>query len=794
MSEYRRAISGVRAALLLCAAVATAACAPLRIGVEKRDISNKGGEPQLVVGAAKLDLTPTPGIPLGGFSESAKFARGFWTRLWVRSIYVQDRPGNALVLVSSNLMIMPNGLADRVAQLVRQEPSLEHIGPEQMILHATETHLGPGNFATSASYNDYSSAEPGFDKQLFEFLARRIAKSIRLAYEGRQKAVMRVGPTQGAALGGFFRNRSYPAFILNPEAGEFMNAREELPLCKVPPEFPAPHHPFPQYGTLQYPFAEACRAVHADIEFLRFHSAKTGEPIALALFLAAHTTVLTSETEVYSGDLFEAAATRLEGDACGDEPAAPIVALFNGAQGDVSLDWTTRDRHDLLRLTEKLEAKVCSLLPHAEVRPVKKIAFQYGRAPLKKQKFHDRDGIARRTTAWGQHGAPETGGGEDGRSILYEWGHQEGLSNDKRTRMGTKIPPFEVKHGWFKVSIGRIDAFFSRPPSEARVGVYLIGDVALVAVGSELTTMMGERARRLIEEGIEKKREEEGIQDELDPPSRILVVGFANGHVSYITTPEEYDAQHYEGAANYWGQATGDLILTRLADLVAELPDSIEPKRRSRLYWPGGREEFEPSEIGEAPYFTDDGLEAIVQDLATRLPRRDFPSFCWPDAIPDLAEKSPCCRAVPDVYVHRLDPDDRRTPVADNAGLDLVTVMTDVGRDHSEWCAIWMTPDDSDDPSEYVFHVDRIRGQSVDSPVFQRDGKGTSALPRRGREEWRSGVAPRPRGLLALAPTRFCRELDPDNGRVVEGHGTPCADACPEHGAAKAGEKWSQEK
>ena len=44
-------------------------------------------------------------------------------------------------------------------------------------------------------------------------------------------------------------------------------------------------------------------------------------------------------------------------------------------------------------------------------------------------------------------------------------------------------------------------------------------------------------------------------------PARVLLLGLANEYVYYFCTPEEFDAQHYEGSCTLYGQAAGALLL-----------------------------------------------------------------------------------------------------------------------------------------------------------------------------------------------------------------------------------------
>ena len=113
---------------------------------------------------------------MGGFSVIGRVARGYWTRLWARAIYLEDHQGDALVLTICDLWSIPGGLSDRVAEIVARDEAGRHIGRAQIILAATHTHHSPGNFSTSTMYNGFASPRSGFDPRLFDFLAHRIAR------------------------------------------------------------------------------------------------------------------------------------------------------------------------------------------------------------------------------------------------------------------------------------------------------------------------------------------------------------------------------------------------------------------------------------------------------------------------------------------------------------------------------------------------------------------------------------------------------------------------------------------
>jgi len=670
------------------------------------------------VGASRVDITPIPGIPMGGYSIMGKISRGFWTRLYARAIYVEDAAIESIVLVSTDLMIIPNGLGDRVADLIAEEPEIQHLGREQIILAATETHQGPGNYFSSKMYNSYSSPRSGFDEELFDFLAAKITLAVKQAFAARKPAVLKINdPAVDDKLDDFFRNRAFRAFLLNPEAEGYLEENGTLSLCAE--------------EDTDYPDQRACRAIHPRIEFLSFlNAANTDETIAMAVFLAAHSTVLPPSVEVYSGDLFAVTAALLEplpdgtGSCAKVSGEGAVVALFNGAQGDVSVQWKKRDRGELLARAHTLANKVCTLLPGVE-DPDPTVAFQYGVVdPIGGQEFLDASERAKAYTRKipkdPKPGAAELGGAPDGRTIFYDLGLKEELRNFARDEHGAKLPPGKFEVGDLSFDLAKLAFILDPPPGEAPLGVYRLGQTAIATLPGEFTTIAGQRVRETVTATL-------GPSD----TDSVLLVGFGNGHVSYLTTPEEYDAQYYEGASNYYGAETAPLLTARLGELVENLKNgSTLPKPWPYDYDAGSRRSFKPRDAWGPPYWVDDGLSEIVQDPTTHFPERDFPYFCWIDALPVLdLEGTSCERVVPDVNVVEAT----GAPAVDgdgvpqnNRGLDLVTVAVGVGKQQMEWCAIWMVPDGVDRNRKYRFEVDKVIGSTA-SQDFEIDEPETWA-------------------------------------------------------------------
>ena len=50
-----------------------------------------------------------------------------------------------------------------------------------------------------------------------------------------------------------------------------------------------------------------------------------------------------------------------------------------------------------------------------------------------------------------------------------------------------------------------------------------------------------------------------------------VVSGLTNEFIQYITTPEEYDRQHYEGGSTFFGPAQSAALIEPLAELAAAI-------------------------------------------------------------------------------------------------------------------------------------------------------------------------------------------------------------------------------
>jgi neutral ceramidase len=88
-----------------------------------------------------------------------------------------------------------------------------------------------------------------------------------------------------------------------------------------------------------------------------------------------------------------------------------------------------------------------------------------------------------------------------------------------------------------------------------------IGPVAIAGIPGEMTIQGGRR----LQESLKGALAPLGVQ-------HVILTGLANEYSGYITTPEEYDSQQYEGASTLFGRLTFDAyqqVFRQLADAMA---------------------------------------------------------------------------------------------------------------------------------------------------------------------------------------------------------------------------------
>ncbi|MCP5046884.1 MAG: hypothetical protein GY940_06910 [bacterium] len=506
-------------ALVLLMILSGCASGP-RHGLEQPGATRPRVEPHVFwAGASESDITPPPGLPLWGHPLVTASAKGYWTRLKVRSIVFEDRDGKRVALVQLDWGCVSSLLHREVSRLLAPKG----FEPGNLMIAATHTHAAPGGTFGAANYNKFGGRS-GYYPQLLEWLAGHIAGSVTEAVKDLAPAGIAAGLIR---VKGLSRNRSIPAWKLNFKGD--------------PPDI---------YEGEVIPDVHVLRVDHLDEQY-------DGGSLPIAAFVVAplHSTAVEHKNKLYHGDL-HGVASRYLASFIPTPRRRFVAAVVAGPQGDVSPTWSLEEGQSAMEarrlgflLAQKAHEMFKSLEVKANTEDIR-LQYAYGEFDLPGAAVGENKSLSRVP----EMGIPGLGGAEDGRSFIYgKLGIKEGVPRKK-----PKGP-----HTYKKTFPKFISRFAANPkfwPKTAHVQVIRLGDVlTLGTVPGEPTTETGRRINNALARHPNTRN------------SQTAVVALANNYIAYIATAEEYKAQHFEGGMTYWGPNESEFFVERISQLAANL-------------------------------------------------------------------------------------------------------------------------------------------------------------------------------------------------------------------------------
>jgi hypothetical protein len=267
-----------------------------------------------------------------------------------------------------------------------------------------------------------------------------------------------------------------------------------------------------------------------------------GTPLAGWIHFPVHLTTSAPDVDIWDADLAAAATMHLE-----TAVATPgFTALYtNGALGDLMPRFDSYNRTAVMDLHgRRIAAKAMRAWQAAGTRLSEDvdIAARWTRSCYCGQEVEPGKSVSD-TPFWG---LSFFGGSEDGASIFHE-----PLSTEGRRLPEDASHPVHGRK--IIVSRGLVHE--------------LVPEVHVIRVGDRL--LLGAPGEPSVEMG---RRFEEAVRPEL--PAGIVepvVVGLANDYMGYLTTPEEYQMQHYEGGHTVYGIWTSLVVRNSLVALTRSL-------------------------------------------------------------------------------------------------------------------------------------------------------------------------------------------------------------------------------
>lgn len=451
-----------------------------------------------------------------GYGKAGQQTRGIHTRLRSRAFAISDHEGASRVLLSINDLPM---IFDSIRREVLDRLKAAYgdaYTERNVLITATHTHCGPGGYSHHRLYN---SNTHGFRPLTFAAIADGIFEAACRAIADLQPSTLVLGH---AELHDASVNRSPESFERNP-AGD----REVFP--------------------------DAIDPQSTVLGVLR-----DGRPVGAVNWFPTHGTSMTNTNRLISSDNKGYAAyhwerVRHEVDylAGGDPSFVSAFAQTNAGDMSPNLDQRpgTGPTGDEFENTRIIGERQCRAAEEAmrSSRPVegpvdaRTTFINLSRTEV--EPAYTGDGRAHRT------GLPVGGAGALA-------GTAEGPAF-RAFRQGVNPVWDALSRRIYQLSPGLADSQAPKalvvpgglinrvvPLAQERVPVQLmrIGPMYLIGIPGEVTIVAGLRLRRTVAAIVGAALED------------VLVVGYSNGYIHYVTTPEEYDGQRYEGGSTMFGR------------------------------------------------------------------------------------------------------------------------------------------------------------------------------------------------------------------------------------------------
>ncbi|MFY9397841.1 MAG: neutral/alkaline non-lysosomal ceramidase N-terminal domain-containing protein, partial [Desulfomonilia bacterium] len=606
---------------LRAASILMALCAASSCWSEARAASWEAGFPgrePLYAGAGKADITGTPAmVVFMGMADPSQTGQGLLMRTYARA-FVLKQGDRKIAYVSADLCMIFQGVKQEVARKLRNEGWSE----ENIMLQGTHTHGVPGG---TSHYLMYNLPGMGFVRENFQVQVSGIVAAIREA----ESCLAQVEPRISQGL--LFQcgwNRSPRAYLNNPQA-EIEHYGRVSHLTSIDHEEGFSNIENLDPGDREHTDDGLSTGYAGGVDWnntnKRMTLLKLGDS-AMVNWFALHPTTLGARFRYVSGDskgyasilwerMFPGAIGAFAQADCGD-----VSGNIRYGPPSITGDFDWMHAKELGERQLKRALELYNDIESLE-RPLTPL-IDYRHLYVNMSCVASRDPAVPWRTCRASIGGPMSAGStEDSRSPLPLY--REGITVDDLAPGGRATPAERAASFVFPGALGLISppAIRSLSPEYRRlqhpktillpsgctlfpaqdgdtgrimmvplspeilpVQLFRIGELILCGMPVEVTTMAGRRIENTIKLVFNGDADGDGWADEEGPVRYVVVCQCANAYAGYLTTPEEYLVQHYEGASTHFGPHELDAFLQVIGDLAVSMRDntpldrSEEPK------------------------------------------------------------------------------------------------------------------------------------------------------------------------------------------------------------------------
>lgn len=532
-----------------------------------------------------------------GYGMFFNIVKGVETDLYARAYAIEDdSSGRKIVFVNAEIAFITVAVKRGVIKkLERKHPELAY-SEDNVFLSAQHTHSAPGGYS---HYGLYNMAVPGFVPEVYQVIVEGIVEAIVAAEANKKPGRIKLGSSSFALDKEVAFNRSVRAYNRNPEV------TEEIPEEK----------------------SEA--AVDRDMTMLYFEG-EDGTPIGSVNWFGVHTTSISNDNHRICSDNKGYAARYVEESMMKKGHPEFQAAFAQGPAGDITPNWIVdrkkkwtrgkfEDDFESAKFNGRIQHDVAmDATANAKGQSEIPTGIDYGlayadfRGIIVDPEFAWDDKDARTGPAC--HGVAFFEGTKEGpgmepvvaalartlsrgvktaemakaklskpeiaQPILDKYriqGVKDILVEAGECRiLGTKDIKNLVIPDWADPAVHAFKKFHANgslgdkpwTPQVLPLQIAVIGNIALVGVPAEITTIAGQRLQKTVKDVLGPR----GVD-------HVLVTSYCNAYCGYITTYQEYQAQCYEGGHTVFGEHTLGGFQTKFKELAIEMTKPFDERQ-----------------------------------------------------------------------------------------------------------------------------------------------------------------------------------------------------------------------
>ncbi|KAM9325028.1 neutral ceramidase [Gastrophryne carolinensis] len=528
------------------------------------------------IGVGRADCTGLlADVPLMGYASNDQKAGGLHTRQYSRAfIVVQPDNSKRVVFVSADIGMMSQRVRLEVMEKLKAKYG-DIYRQDNVVLSGTHTHSGPAGFF---QYTTFMVTSMGFHREATNAIVNGIVKSIDIAHNSLKRG--RVFVNRGAVENSHI-NRSPSSYLRNPESERARynaNTDKDMVIMKMVDMNGQDIGLVSWFAVHAVSMPNTNHLISSDnlgyasylFELEKNNGTLPGEGSFVAAFASSNLGDVTPNTR---GPHCTNTGLSCENptSTCPEGGVTTCVATGPGANPFESTQ--------IIGEQIFLRAKNLSTEAFVELNETVSFAHQWVDMSNVNVQLNSTHNASTCKPALGYSFAAGT---IDGPGIInFTHGMTEGdpiWDAIRDALLG--VPSNETKECHQPKPILLNTGEMSKPlpwhPTIIDVQILTVGNLAIVAVPGEFTTMSGRRLR-------------EAVKQELDPfdskNTNVVIAGLSNVYTHYVATFEEYQAQRYEAASTIFGPHTlsayiqlyRGLAKAIAEDKVNELPKGPQP-------------------------------------------------------------------------------------------------------------------------------------------------------------------------------------------------------------------------